>query len=242
MAEKTKAILFDLDGTLLPMDTDGFIEKYLQLLAPRVAHIIEPKDFVKQLWASTHEMIKNNDPNTTNEQVFTEHFLKNTHLKREIIWPIFDHFYREIFPILKEHTNPTPLSRNIVETALDRGYKIAIATNPVFPREAIVHRMRWAEVDDLPFDWVTVYEESHFCKPNPNYYIEVANQLNIHPENCIMVGNDIQEDMVAGKTGMRTYLVRDYLIDRGNMAYHRDDEGSLEDLHNQLATGKSIFS
>ncbi|GAE26571.1 hypothetical protein JCM9140_2653 [Halalkalibacter wakoensis JCM 9140] len=236
-----KVILFDLDGTLLPMDTQRFVESYLKELAPRVAHILDPNDFVKALLASTTEMIQNKDPNKTNEQVFEESFLALTNLKRDEIWPTLDEFYDTIFPTLSHLTSPTPVAKEVIESAVKQGFRVAIATNPVFPKVAITHRMRWARIENLPFELVTVYEDQSFTKPNKEYYLDICDRLNIKPEECIMVGNDVQEDMVTSTLGMKTFLVEGYVIDRGEPIYQIDDRGTIDRLLTKIKNREGIF-
>ncbi|MFW5991589.1 MAG: HAD family hydrolase [Halanaerobiaceae bacterium] len=72
----------------------------------------------------------------------------------------------------------------------------------------------------------------HYCKPHPGYYREILHKLSLTPEECIMVGNDVQEDMVAGDLGFKTYLVTDYLINRNQNSTNCDWQGSLEELYN----------
>lgn len=232
-----KAILFDLDGTLLPMDTNQFVEIYVKHIANHVAEIIEPELFIKALWGATQKMMENVEPHRTNEAVFELAFLSMTGLNKEGIWPLFNQFYAEVFPTLIEHTSPSPVAREIVQEAIDQGYD----ANPVFPRLAIEHRMKWANISDMPFKYVTVYEESSFTKPHPQYYQYIAQKMGVNPENCIMVGNDIQEDMSASQVGMKTFLVTDYVIDRGQPQYSIDDQSSLEQLFQKLKKEEGIF-
>lgn len=236
-----KAILFDLDGTLLPMDTELFVKNYVKELAPKVAHILHPDEFVKALFSGTEAMMRNLDPNKTNEQVFEERFLALTNLNKEAIWPVLDKFYVETFPTFSHMSSPSPLGRKIVEEAIDQGYQVAVATNPVFPKAAIYHRLTWAELDDLPFEMVTVYEESAFTKPHAQYYQAIAEKIGVNPEECLMVGNDKQEDMAASITGMKTFLVEGYVIDRGEPVYSVDDQGTLEDLYEKLKKKEGLF-
>ena len=45
-------VLFDLDGTLLPMDQEAFTTGYFKLLAKKLApHGYEPKSLVDAIWA-----------------------------------------------------------------------------------------------------------------------------------------------------------------------------------------------
>lgn len=237
-----RACLFDLDGTLLPLDTDRFVEVYLRELAPYVAHVVPPDQLIPTIWRATKAMIEDEDPEKTNEEVFQHHFLSLTGLEKESIWPLFERFYKERFPELKKYTHPTDLARQVVRAALNRGCRVVVATNPVFPRVAIQERMRWAGVDDLPFEWVTYHEETRFCKPRIEYYRDIVDRMGLKPEECVMIGNDMQEDMVASTLGLSTYLVTDFRIDRGQPTYSVDQQGSLADLLRSIRNGEGVFS
>ncbi|UTR14719.1 HAD hydrolase-like protein [Salipaludibacillus sp. LMS25] len=236
-----KAILFDLDGTLLPMDTEAFITTYMRELADRVSHIINPDVFTKALWNGTKAMMVDTNSAITNEKVFEDVFLKETGLEKEVIWPELDEFYMTTFPSFSYLCHCQPVARKIVEEAVNKGYKIAVATNPVFPIVAIHHRLEWAGIRDLPFDLVTGYEESTSTKPHKHYYDSIAQQLGVHPSECMMVGNDKQEDMAASLSGMKTFLVEECVIDRGSPQYSIDAKGSLDDLFLMLKRDKVSF-
>ncbi len=236
-----KACLFDLDGTLLPMDTMKFAKMYLNALASKVDHLIPPENLIRSIWQATEAVIRSKEDDLTNKQVFEREFVRLTGIGREEIWPYFDNFYAHDFPKLSKYTQMSPLSRKIVETSIQHGYKVAVATNPIFPEMAILERLRWANIDDLPFECITVYENCHYCKPDPQYYLSVAERVGVRPEECVMIGNDMQEDMIASTVGMKTYLVTDYRIDSGQPAYPVDEEGSLQDLLEALETRTGLF-
>ncbi|GMA50206.1 hydrolase [Alicyclobacillus contaminans] len=225
-----RALLFDLDGTLLPLDLDEFLKGYFRALVPSVAHVVDTATIVSQITEATEEMIRNEDANHTNEQVFRMAFFGKSGLSEETVWPAFEAFYETAFASLRALTQPTSIAREICQTAYRKGYRLVLATNPIFPQTAVRQRMEWAGIGDIPFHLVTTMEDMHFCKPNPKYYMEIAERLDVSPEECMMIGNDVQEDGVAGKIGMQTFLVRDCLIDRGvgHMEFTR--EGSLADV------------
>lgn len=224
-----KAILFDLDGTLLPLDTDRFFESYFRLLVPRFARLVEPRLFYQSVVESTGIMIHNLDPALTNEAVFEATFYPRVGLGPEVLKPLFMDFYRGDFRQLRQVAAETPLSRLVVQRAVEKGLEVILATNAVFPLEAIEERMRWAGIHDFPWRLITSYERMHFCKPHLHYYKEILSISNLKPGECLMVGNDLEEDVVAGKLGMKTFLVTDYLIQRGN-SLRPDYTGSLSDL------------
>lgn len=225
-----KAILFDLDGTLLPLDLEVFVHKYIEALAPFFAHKVEPNKFVKELIIATEVMI-NNTGAVTNEEAFMQKFLPAVGQEKEEMYPLFEKFYLEHFPKLKKYAGYSLYSEKIVGQAMEKGYRVILATNPIFPEIAIRQRMEWAGIGSLPWDLVTTYENSMFCKPNPEYFRQICSKINLLPQECLMVGNDVQEDLVAGTLGMKTFLITDCLIDRGKPEYKPDYQGSLEEFY-----------
>lgn len=235
-----KAVLFDLDGTLLQVDMyKDFLPAYLKLLGGFIADRYAPDKFVKQLLASTDAMVRN-DGKGTNEEVFAEHFFNGIGGDREEWMPVFDRFYEQEFIRLKPLTKPEPGARRAVEAAFERGCKTAVATNPVFPRAAMNHRIHWAGLNDLPFSLVTSYEDMHYCKPNPAYYLEVLEHMGCRPDEALMVGNDVEEDLAAAKVGLKTFLVvNDFTVQRAaQRETEADFEGTLADLARMLKNGE----
>lgn len=228
-----KAVLFDLDGTLLPLDTDNFVKKYFQEVAKSFAHKVDPSLFLKALLFGTNKMVENNGE-ATNEEVFFQNFLPMVDMPREEVFTLFENFYIKEFPKLKEFAGSSPVVQQILERTLDRNLKIVLATNPLFPLIAVEERMRWAGIDGYPWTYITSYENSRSCKPNPLYFQEILDKLNLLPEECIMIGNDAEEDLVAGTLGMKTFLVTDYLIDKGEKKYQPDYSGKLQELSGLL--------
>lgn len=226
-----KAVLFDLDGTLLPLDMDIFMAEYFKKLTADFIEHYPPEEFESYIWEATKAMVKNNQPDKTNQEVFMQTFFPLVKHTEEELIPIFDNFYAAKFNELKQFTSPSPLARKIVETLAAKGYRLVLATNPIFPLAATNARMRWAEIADLPWELVTTYENSHFCKPNPAYFAEILRQLNLMPKEVLVVGNDTLEDLAADKLGIKTYLVTDCLIDRGNSPFKPSAVGTMTDLY-----------
>lgn len=227
-----KAILFDLDGTLLDIDMDFFLTKYFQEMGMMAAEngFKDPQLIVKQILISTDVMIKDKNPYICNEEVFMQHFFSSLSVDKVQTRAFFDEFYRTGFPRLQKYCGTFNGIRQMMEQIFTSGAKVVIATNSVFPRRAIQLRLDWAGVGDFSFDLITSYEVMHYCKPSPEYYQEIADQIGVEPSACLMVGNDRDEDLVAGLIGMKTYLVEDRLIDRGNNIHTPDWRGSLEDM------------
>ena len=239
---KPNTLLFDLDGTLLGMRTEEFVHQYLGEISKFLGDRFDTKLVVKAIWDATKAMIMSQEPDKTNEQVFIENFLIQSGIAKEEIWPIFDQFYQEVFPTLSHLTYPSPLAKQVVEAAKEAGYRIVVATNPVFPKDAIVSRLAWIELSPDDFDLITVYEESHHTKPNLGYFQEICDRIGVTPADCIMIGNHMQEDMVASKLGMTTFLVTDYLENRGEPVYPVDQQGTIQELYEEIKNRRGVFA
>ncbi len=224
-------ILFDLDGTLLPMpDQELFLNTYFKALSMKVIpHGLNPKELVNAVWTGTKSMI-GNDGSMTNEQRFWESFCDIMGEESRELETLFDDFYRNEFSAAKNTTFSHPNAKECVELLKEKGYQIAIATNPLFPRIATLTRMKWAGLAPEDFDLITTYENSSFCKPNLEYYKEVLINIGKEPQECIMVGNDVKEDMCAAQLGMETFLLKDCLICSEDDDITTYQQGSFDDL------------
>jgi hypothetical protein len=97
-----------------------------------------------------------------------------------------------------------------VDWAFSQGFRIAIATDPFFPRKATYHRLRWAGFDPEQFELVSAFETFHFTKTYPAYYAEVLGRMGWQDGPVLMVGNDLERDIrPAKKLGLATYHVGD---------------------------------
>jgi FMN phosphatase YigB (HAD superfamily) len=205
-----RCILFDLDDTLLTTNLDAFLPGYFSALSGRLSAFVPPKVLIDALMASTRLMADAHDPSLTNQQVFDADFFPRIGLAESLLRPIFEEFYRDDFPRLRALTSPRLGAREVVEAAFRCCRRVVIATQPVFPLAAIQQRMDWAGVSGLPYRLITSYENMRTCKPMPGYYLEIASVLDCPPEDCLMVGNDLDQDITpAQRAGMATYWVTD---------------------------------
>jgi len=203
-----RAVLFDLDDTLLENDMRRFVKEYFGLLTPHMAHLVPPEKFTSALLHATRGMVRNTDPAITNRQAFIDDFFPMVGRTAEEMMPLFDDFYAVQFGKLRFLTSPRPSARATIQAALDRGCDVVIATNPIFPESAIRQRMEWAGVADFPFKLVTSYEVMHSAKPNARYYREILDQIGRSPDECIMVGDDWSNDIApAMEAGLRAFWV-----------------------------------
>ena len=225
-----KAILFDLDGTLLPMDNDTFVKAYFKGIATRLASYgYEPKGLIDLIWAGIYAMIKN-DGEKTNEEVFWAKVVEVGGEKIREDKPGFDTFYREDFDKIQAACGYNPKAAEVLSTAKALGYRVALATNPVFPALATQKRIAWAGISYEDFELYTTYENSRHCKPNPKYYLDIVRALGVKTEECLMVGNDVGEDMIAQTVGMKVFLLTDCLINKTQADISAYPQGGFDEL------------
>lgn len=223
-------VLFDLDGTLLPMDQDLFAATYLKGLAARVAPAgYDPKALIAAVWQGTEAMIRN-DGSCLNEQRFWKTFTALMGEKALEDIPLFDAYYREDFDKVSATCGYTPAAREIIDTVKALGLTPVLATNPFFPAIATQKRVRWAGLEPEDFAYITTYENSSYCKPNPQYFVELLQKLQLKPENCVMVGNDALEDTAAAQLGIPVFLLTDCLLNKKNLDYSAYPQGSFPEL------------
>ena len=211
------AILFDLDGTLLPTDNDSFTKAYFKLLA-KAAYEWGYQDselLMKSVMAGVAAMVEN-DGKVTNHDVFWGCFEKimGRDCKKDI--PDFDKFYMTDFHKAKEICKPAPLAKAVVNAARKKAEKVILATNPLFPPEGVKARLSWIGLEADDFDFITDYTNSCYCKPNPMYYKMIMDKFGIRGENAVMVGNDFEEDIKASEAAgiSRSFLITDHVIMR----------------------------
>ena len=224
------AVLFDLDGTLLPMDQDDFTKSYFGNLAAKAAtRGYAPQTLTDTVWAGTAAMIKNTGEKT-NEAVFWDFFSAKYGTDALDDIPFFEEFYRTDFQKAKETCGFAPESKEIVHRLRQRGFRVILATNPLFPAIATQSRIRWAGLEPEDFELYTTYENSRHCKPNPEYYKDILADLGLNAEECVMVGNDVDEDMIAAQLGMKVFLLTDCLINRKNEDIAKYPHGGFKEL------------
>ena len=227
-----KMILFDLDGTLLPMDQDKFIENYFKDLTAYMcqggAH--DPREYYNVIWQGVISMIKNDNVMTNEEAYFNT--LAGVYGKEcaDIEYDKYLEFYKTKYLDGKAFSWYTSKSRELVDSLKARGIRVALATNPVFPSVATNARMSWVDLKPEDFELVTTCDNTSCSKPNPKYYLYIAEKLGVDPQECLMVGNDMDDDTPARLVGMDVFILTDCLINKKDKDLSQYPHGSFDDL------------
>jgi len=222
--------LFDLDGTLLPMDFHKFMELYFHNLGVHFYGEIEPKLLAKYIMDSTNVMVQNNN-GESNEDKFMNHFATLVEGDISEYRKQFDIFYDTLFENVKLSTYQSTEMIESIKLLKEKGYRVVIATNPLFPMKANLHRIRWAGIDKDDFEYISSFELNKYCKPHLEYYNEVLESINKKPEECFMIGNDVSDDLPAGKLGLETYLITDCMVNLKQLPIDANHKGTYIDFY-----------
>lgn len=223
-----KHILFDLDGTLLPMNMEEYLRIYISGLARQLPDVPAEK-MHGVLWEGILAMIRN-DGSRLNREAFAEVFTARTGVDYYENEAKFLRFYETDYQACAAACTPVPLAAQLLTRLQQKGYHITIATSPLYPAIATHSRLRWAGLDTLAFPLVTTFDQFHYAKPHPGYYLEVCEKLGVSPQDCIMVGNDVEEDGAAHAVGMEMILVTDCLINKKNLPADDFRPATLQDV------------
>lgn len=227
---KVKGVLFDLDGTLLQVEMREFIPAYIAGLAKHFPEVPDPAAFTLAIKDSIRALLASDAGASSNEEFFLTTLGRQLGLDATVCGERVRRYCANGMAGLESLVRPLALARDILSRCFEHGLKVVVATNPVFPRPLVEARLRWAQIDDFPFDYVTTFDNSRYCKPHPGYFRDVLGQLGLAPEECLMVGNDTEHDLGARAAGIPTFLVDTWLLDRAKGEYVTDYRGSHGEL------------
>jgi FMN phosphatase YigB (HAD superfamily) len=232
--QKCKAILFDLDGTLIDMHK-FVLPLILVPLIWRFRKYSSPKNTLIVLRGSIRK-VKNNSSKTINYELLLDHFQSSMKTSRNETSEIFKNLLYKDFPKLRFFFKSVSNANKVIELAKEKGLRVILATNPLFEEEAVKMRMDWGKLNQSPFEYITHNQNSTRCKPNLEYYSFLLKELNLCPDECIMVGNDFTKDLPACDIGLRVLMVHGSINkDKIQIKDHWDYcTGNLKDLKEWL--------
>lgn len=225
-----QAVLFDLDGTLIDVDMNQFVPRYLHRLTEYMSDQVSPLRATQALHDAVAAMFANTDADRTLESLLLQILDVELSVSPERYAECLEQFYRNDLAAFRPLVTGHPLSPRLIEASRARGWKVVLATNPIFPRVVIDARLTWGELDREAFHHVTAYETAHFCKPNPDFFGELLDHLRLPAQACLMVGNDTLHDLSASQVGMQTCLLTPWCIKRPGVRFKADWQGDHEEL------------
>ncbi len=206
-----KAVFFDLDGTLLPLHMDEFTKTYFSLIKQSGFIDLFGTDGEKVFGSGIYAIL-NNDGALLNRDIFLKTVSAASRLDTDAIQSYMDRFYTNDFSALKSCSHVEESAVKTVAVLKSKGYRLILSTNPIFPASATNARIEWAGLDVNDFEYVSYYDNSHYCKPNLEYFKEILDHTGLKADDCYVVGNDVVEDMCAVSLGFEGFLVLDNMI------------------------------
>lgn len=227
---QVRAVLFDLDGTLLQVEMEQFIPAYIAKLATHFDDRVERCVFAEVVRSATFSLIRSEEVRRSNEEFFLGVTERHLGVDGALFAERLQRFCADGLADLAGLIRPLPLARDILGRCFERGLRVVIATNPVFPRPVVEARLRWGGLDDFPYELVTTLENSRCCKPHPGYFRDLLDRLELPAEQTVMVGNDTEHDLAAAEAGIATFLVDTWLVDRCRGRFRADFRGDHREL------------
>ncbi len=176
-----KNIMFDLDGTLLPVNQDEFVMKVISVMEDELKKTdLNSEGFIKGLVMGIDTIVKKSDGKCTNEELFWEIFLENSGIDFEPAREFLTDFYNGAFLLATEIVDYNTIVPDSITYLKNKGYNMIIATSPVFPKVAITERMKWNDVFPEDFSYISTFENSTFAKPRKEYYKEIFSKIRYH--------------------------------------------------------------
>lgn len=203
-----KAVLFDLDNTLMLFEEEKFLMSYYPVMLARFDGVFPDGRLAERLLSAT-AVLQGNDGSKINRELFMEAFCDGYNLDRDETWSRFEQFFTLDFDRFRDSVTAAPGAKEAFAHAKNRGLRIVVATNPIWPLDVQQKRLAWVGLGDFQVDLITHIDNMSFCKPHLGYFRQVCRMIDVAPGECLMVGNDPANDMVAARTGMKTYQTTD---------------------------------
>ena len=222
-------VMFDLDGTLLPFNQNDFVKLYFGGLCKKLApYGYDPDSVVKYVWKGTEAMVRN-DGSRVNSEAFWELFRAAFPGKPDAR-QFCNEFYTNEFDAVKACMKRTPNHKPMIDKLKSAGFEVVLATNPLFPECAVETRLKWVGLSEEDFSYITHYDNSTYCKPNPKYFTELLEKLGRQTSECVMIGNSVPEDILSAKSlGIESFLVTEFMENPDNEDISQLRSGTIEE-------------
>ena len=205
-----KAVFLDLDNTLLHNPDRRFSAAFRQQFDRYFSSCFSIEDASTALRTAIRAISSDSCNNATNTQVMLDSLSAALSLSRAETAAALASFYDEDYNELKALTAPVSKAEALVERLLNENVLVAIATNPLYPESAILKRIEWAGLSNFvcEFAFVTNSDNVHFAKPCPAYFAETVARVGIEPDEALVVGDSLINDIDAARAiGLHTWQV-----------------------------------
>ena len=228
---KITTILFDLDGTLIRMDQDEFIRLYFVSILDKIGRLGYDTALVHKALEGAVVATLKNDGAISNEDRFWRVFDEiSDGLSLAVRSEIDSYYENEFSSVIEKTCGAYSRVGEVLAAVKKKGLRSILATNPIFPMVATHARIRLGGMSPEDFEYITAYENSSYCKPNPAYFTELLAKLGISPEECVMIGNDTRDDFSALVLGIPVFVLTECLINKNGVNLNDYPHGGLDEL------------
>lgn len=231
-----KAVLLDLDNTLLLNPDRRFAVAYLQSIDTHFESLWGQPHLSQVVMQGLATMLGSRDMQQTNTTVALEAIREAVGRSVDEVQAAFDQFYSQRYPQLADCIEPVAAAPGLIQYLRQQDIAVVIATNPIYPEKAVQQRMAWANLPDDKdiYALITHGDNMHFAKPNAAYYGEILARVGIEPDEAIMIGDSQENDIQpAAQIGIHTY----HITNRGNHATEGRGQGTLDYFHQIVREG-----
>jgi len=220
MNSKYKNIIFDYDGTLVMGSTDEFFKVFFREIVTKYVKwfLADPEPF-KNAFSKAVDVMAKNSSDETNETVFYNAMSLETGIEVAKLKDFFVDFYDNEFKHTHEAYDPIPVMSDVLEYLHARGYNLVLATDPMFPRNAVDFKLSDCGINPRYFSLITTNQNCTRTKISHDFFKQILEKINIRPEETLMVGNHIEKDGDATLVGIDTILLTDYLVNYDNKKF-----------------------
>lgn len=228
--KKVTTVLFDLDGTLIRMDQDEFIRLYFVSILDKLGRLGYDVKTVKAALEEAVVASLKNDGKITNEERFWQVFDSLSGKADGVRAEIESYYGSEFISVIEATCSAYERVGEVLDRVKKKGLRPILATNPLFPMVATHARIRLGGMEPSDFDYITAYENSSYCKPNPLYFTELLGKLGVSPGECVMIGNDTRDDFSAHALGIPVFILTECLINTGGVDLSEYPHGGFDEL------------
>lgn len=202
-----KAVLLDLDNTLLSNPDRQFAIAFMKAFDDHFKARLDIDNLAQTFRKGIQLSGQSRDTIQTNTDVMLQLLSDETGATTEQVQNIWQSFYETTYLSLRQYAAPIENNISLIESLLQQNIAVAIATNPIYPKIAIYERLKWAGLVSYieQFTFITHSDNMHYAKPHPAYYAEVIARIGIEPDEALMIGDSVRNDIQpANQMGIPT--------------------------------------
>jgi len=188
MKRKIKAVLFDIDGSLI--DSQLALYYVIKDLLKKFENKVKTKkEILKPMGSTSRVWIKKLAPKISKAKL--------EEMRKWMAYEYAKHY-------MTRFADPMKYSRYTLKQLKKRGIKVGIVTNQHDNQEIVSRKI----LAFNKFDVIITSDHVKKSKPSPEGVIKAMKKLNVKPDEVIYVGDTINDVKAARAAGVEVYLLK----------------------------------